>query len=95
MNSDSTELVDSIFQHLVLPPKISESFEDETYSIGSSIERCLQNACATLRRLFPDDQMWEGLEDTLKEMVKLNQGLLVKDNLIASLKRLCDTAFRG
>ncbi|KAI9901102.1 hypothetical protein N3K66_002919 [Trichothecium roseum] len=95
MGRDSAEVVNAVFEHLVLPPKVTESVEEEESLVRSSLGRHLRQACATFCGLFPRHPVWEGLHKTISTAVDLNQGFLDKHALMKAFREFCQEGNDG
>ena len=95
MALDSEEVLSAIFEHLVLPPRITEFLDEDDHRVKSSLGRRLQGACASLRVAFSRDEVWATLQRTIEIAIKLNQGFLSKNTIYAHLQELCQQPQSG
>ncbi|KAF5023718.1 hypothetical protein F66182_4222 [Fusarium sp. NRRL 66182] len=85
MATDETILLEALFHHVVLPPKLPPSFDGDNFSLGRSLGKRLQSALGMFRGIG-DEKVWQTLEASLQATVNLHEGPLYQDDLLRALK---------
>lgn len=82
--------LESIFNHLVLPPKLSEREDPDIELIAANIATRLTRASDTLAKLSngPEAATWASVSHSLGVCRKLNVGRLDKSSLLAEFRHL-------
>jgi len=77
-------LLESVFNHLVLPPKLPGQLDTDKEDIESSILTRLIHACDTLGKLSGQEftQTWASLLKSLRVCLNVNQGRLEKKSML-------------
>jgi hypothetical protein len=77
-------LLESVYNHLVLPPKLPGQLDTDKDGIESSILTRLVNACDTLAKLSGQEftQIWASLLNSLRICLNVNQGRLEKKSML-------------
>jgi hypothetical protein len=83
-------LLDAVFNHLVLPPKLPSTFDGDDVSLIKNLGERLLKACGTLRDLchFKNGRVWDTIEASLQATRALNHEFLAKENLTWAFNRL-------
>ncbi|KAH0566486.1 hypothetical protein GP486_000104 [Trichoglossum hirsutum] len=81
-------LLESIFNHLVLPPKLPGQQDEDKASIENSILSRLMHACDTLGNLSGHEfmQTWVTLHNSLSICSSANQGRLEKSSMLHNFR---------
>ena len=82
--------VESVFNHLVLPPKLPGQQDIDIVSIQQSILNRLIHACNTLRKLTSQDFMetWTSVHQSFLVSLNVNAGCLEKASLLQEFSAL-------
>ena len=82
--------LESIFNHLVLPPKLPGQQDTDKDGVESSILTRLIHACETLSKLSSQEftQTWASLLKSLRICFSVNQGGLEKKSMLHEFCRL-------
>ncbi|KPM43238.1 hypothetical protein AK830_g3340 [Neonectria ditissima] len=90
MASKHEPLLEAVFNHLVLPPKLPTEFDGDDVSLIDNLGQRLLSACRTLRQLchFDDGGVWDTLETSLQATRALNHEFLAKNDLKWAFDRL-------
>lgn len=82
--------LESIFNHLVLPPKLPSQQDTDKDSIESNILIRLINACDTLSKLSAEEfsQSWTSLRKSLRICGNVNLGRLEKTSMLPEFRNL-------
>ncbi|KAK7415019.1 hypothetical protein QQZ08_012459 [Neonectria magnoliae] len=90
MASQHEPLLDAVFNHLVLPPKLPTEFDGDDVSLIDNLGQRLLAACGTLRKLchFEDGRVWDTLEASMQATRALNHEFLAKNDLTWAFNRL-------
>jgi hypothetical protein len=77
-------LLESVFNHLVLPPKLPGQQDIDIEGIEESILNRLIRACDTLDRLTGEkfEETWASVRHSLRTCLKLNLGRLEKASML-------------
>ena len=83
-------LVESIFNHLVLPPKLPGQQDTDIEAIQDSILNRLINACDTIGKHVGHElaETWRPIRDSLLSCLKMNAGRLEKASMLREFSRL-------
>ncbi|KFA51508.1 hypothetical protein S40293_06317 [Stachybotrys chartarum IBT 40293] len=90
MATDEIVLLEALFHHLVLPPKLPQSFDGDNTALARSLGGRLRDALATFRDVG-DSRVWRTLEASLQATVNLNQGPLYRDDLLKAFQLVKDS----
>lgn len=74
MNSEQSLLVESVFHHLVLPPKLPRKFDSDNAELTENLGERLHEALSVLRNLG-NPAVWDVLDASLQATRALDQGL--------------------
>ena len=85
MATDEIPLLEALFHHLVLPPKLPRSFDGDNIALSRSLGERLQNALAVFRHVG-DTRIWRTLEASLQATRDLNQGPLYQDDILKAFE---------
>lgn len=82
--------LESVFNHLVLPPKLPGQPDTDTPGIEHSILTRLIRACDTLNKLAGQGfaETWAPIRNSLYICLNLNQGRLEKASLLQEFRNL-------
>ena len=79
----------TVFNHLVLPPKVPGQADPDSASIGNSIGSLLLHACDTLISLAGhSEEAWVSIRRCLHACLRVNQGRLEKAALELEFRNL-------
>ncbi|KAK0755675.1 hypothetical protein N5P37_011775, partial [Trichoderma harzianum] len=87
MDANKAGLLEEVFNHLVLPPKLPGKPFENPVSLLHELGRRLQKACVTLRPLVPA-KLWKTLIGSLNVIIKLNQNFLSREHLLEAFHLL-------
>ncbi|KAK8113124.1 hypothetical protein PG984_013650 [Apiospora sp. TS-2023a] len=84
--------LETVYHHLVLPPKVPGGQDNDLESIQDDIIRRLLKACHTLQNVTGPElnATWDYVTKSLETCQKLNQGRLDEDKLTQAFKMLDD-----
>ncbi|KAF4963149.1 hypothetical protein FSARC_8814 [Fusarium sarcochroum] len=85
MATPDTLLLEALFHHLVLPPKVPRKFDGDNAALNLSFVERLQDALALLRGVG-DPQVWQTVEASLQATKSLNQGPQYRDDILNALQ---------
>lgn len=80
MDSEQSSLIEAVFYHLVLPPKLPRKFDGDEVALTQNLSKRLLEALASLR-LMGEPTTWDNLDASLKATGVVNQGSLAGDDL--------------
>ena len=88
-------LLESVFNHLVLPPKLPGQLDTDKDDIEVSILTRLIHACDTLSKLSTQEftQTWSSLHKSLRICFSINQGHLEKKSMLHEFRSLQSNHF--
>lgn len=90
MDTNKARLLEEVFNHFVLPPKLpGKPFEDPV-ALLHELGRRLQKACVTLRPLGPA-RIQNTLISSLDIIIKLNQDFLSGESLLEAFHLLAES----
>jgi hypothetical protein len=77
-------LLERVFNHLVLPPKLPDRLDPNKDDIEHDILKRLIHACDTLSELSGQEftQTWAPLYKSLRSCLRVNQGRLEKNSML-------------
>ncbi|KAF9770212.1 hypothetical protein IL306_012268 [Fusarium sp. DS 682] len=90
MATDETALLEALFHHLVLPPKLPRSFDGDNIAIARSLGERLLNALGMFRDIG-DAKVWQTLEASLQATKNLHEGPQYQDDLLRAFKDVQDS----
>jgi hypothetical protein len=81
--------LETVFNHLVLPPKIPGEQDADPVSVGHAILNRLGDAWHTITNLCdPDlDKTWASVGQSLRSCLRLNHGRLDKQSILQQFER--------
>ncbi|KAJ4329353.1 hypothetical protein N0V84_000248 [Fusarium piperis] len=80
MNSEQSSLIEDVFHHLVLPPKLPRKFDGNNAALTENLGKRLHESLAILR-FVGNPAIWDALDASLRATRDVNQGLLAGDDL--------------
>ncbi|GKU22957.1 unnamed protein product, partial [Fusarium langsethiae] len=87
MSTDEVSLRETLFHHLVLPPKLPRTFDGDNVALAQNVAERLQHAWGRFRGIG-DPKVWETLEASLQATRNLNEGPLYQDDIFRALKNV-------
>ncbi|KAF4338326.1 very large low complexity [Fusarium beomiforme] len=90
MATDETLLLEALFHHLVLPPKLPQTFDGDNIALARGLVERLQNALSMFRGIG-DPKIWRTLETSLQATKDLNQNPPYLDDFHRALKNLTES----
>ena len=83
-------LVESVFNHVVLPPRLPGQLDTDIEGIEESVLTRLIRACDTLGKFASQDyaETWTRLRHSLRICLNLNRGRLEKASLMENFRCL-------
>ena len=83
-------LLESVFNHLVLPPKVPGQLDTDTECIERSILTRLLHACDTIGKLTDQNyaETWASILRSLRVCLNVNQGRLDKTAMLKEFGNL-------
>jgi hypothetical protein len=83
-------LLESLFNHLVLPPKLPELQDTDIESIGADILTRLIHSCNTLGKSADEElaDTWASIRLSLRVCLHLHQGRLERDSMRHEFRNL-------
>ncbi|PCD21348.1 hypothetical protein AU210_016314 [Fusarium oxysporum f. sp. radicis-cucumerinum] len=91
MATEESALVEALFHHLVLPPRLPRSFDEENVTLAQKTGERLQNALAMFHETG-DTNVWRTLKASLQATADLNQGPFYQDDLLKAFKNMQDSS---
>jgi hypothetical protein len=81
---------ESVFNHLVLPPRLPGREDADTESIGNSIVTGLLKACTTLRETAGHGtaEVWDSLHRSFGIFSRINKGCLERTSILREFRNL-------
>ncbi|KAI8716467.1 hypothetical protein NCS52_00940700 [Fusarium sp. LHS14.1] len=89
MNSKQSPLIEAVFHHLVLPPKLPRKFDGDKAAIVQNLGKRLHEALATLRPARPS--ISGALDASLRATKDVNRGFLAGNDLRHALRGVVET----
>ncbi|EWY80053.1 hypothetical protein FOYG_16846 [Fusarium oxysporum NRRL 32931] len=90
MATDEIPLLEALFHHLVLPPKLPRSFDGDNIALAQSLAERLQDALSMFRDIG-DPKIWKTLETSFQVTKDLNQNPQYQEDFQTALKKLNDS----
>jgi hypothetical protein len=90
MATDEIPLLEALFHHLVLPPKLPRSFDGDNIALAQSLAERLQDALSLFRDIG-DPKIWKTLETSFQATKDLNQNPQYQEDFQTALKKLNDS----
>ncbi|RSL92517.1 hypothetical protein CEP52_013761 [Fusarium oligoseptatum] len=90
MNSEQPPLVETVFYHLVLPPKLPRKFDGDNAELAVNLGKRLHEALPALRNVG-NPAVWDALDASLRATRALDQGFLGGDNLLEGLRTVVES----
>jgi hypothetical protein len=87
MSTDEAFLLEALFHHLVLPPKLPRTFDGDNSTLARNLGERLQHALGRFRGIG-DPKVWQTLEASLHATKNLHDGPLYQDDLFCALKNV-------
>jgi hypothetical protein len=86
-------LMEAVFNHLVLPPKVPSHAEEDPAAIQTQILDRAIRACNTLRELTGEEftNTWLAVRHSLSTCLNLNQGRLDKSSMLREFSNIRHT----
>ncbi|KAI8664160.1 hypothetical protein NCS55_00923800 [Fusarium keratoplasticum] len=89
MNSEQSPLVETVFHHLVLPPKLPRKFDGDNTELAENLGERLQEALSALRHVG-NPAIWDALDASLRATRALDQGFLGGDDLLEGFRTVAE-----
>jgi hypothetical protein len=90
MATEEIPLLEALFHHLVLPPKLPQSSDDDNIALNWSLVKRLKNGLAIFHDVS-DKGAWQTLEASLQATGNLDQGPLYRDDLLKAFQLVKDS----
>ncbi|KAF4988308.1 hypothetical protein FDECE_15104, partial [Fusarium decemcellulare] len=90
MAADEILLLEALFHHIVLPPKLPRSFDGDNTALAQSLGERLQSALAVFHGVG-NARVWRTLEASLQNTGNLNHGPLYQDDLLKAFRLVKDS----
>ncbi|KAG8361093.1 hypothetical protein FVEN_g899 [Fusarium venenatum] len=87
MSEDKPALLEALFHHLVLPPKLPRSFDGDNNALKRSLEIRLLDALDTFRDVG-DPNVWQTLEASLQATQNLHSSALIQHDILRALENV-------
>ncbi|RSL53391.1 hypothetical protein CEP54_010421 [Fusarium duplospermum] len=90
MNSEQPPLVEAVFHHLVLPPKLPRKFDGDNAELAVNLGKRLHEALPALRNVG-NPAVWDALDASLRATRALDQGFLGGDDLLEGFRTVAES----
>ncbi|KAM0344968.1 hypothetical protein ACHAPU_007102 [Fusarium lateritium] len=87
MATNEIPLLEAIFHHLVLPPKLPRTFDGDNIALAQSLGERLRNALSMFRDVG-DPKVWQTLEASLQATKSLNESPLYHGDIRMALEQV-------
>ena len=89
MNRNQAPLLEAVFNHLVLPPKLPEEFDGDDVELCRNLGHRLMDACGRLDNKG-EDWVWDAIYSSLNVAQNVNVGSLQENDLTWAFSLLLD-----
>lgn len=91
MDSEQPSLIEDVFHHLVLPPKLPRKSDGDKAALADNLGKRLHEALAILR-FVGNPTAWDVLDASLRATRDVNQGFLTGDGLRDAFRAVVESS---